>query len=291
MRKKISATILTTLLCVALVGCGHEHEWKEATCTEPKTCATCGEVEGEALGHTFAEATCTEPITCSVCGLTEGKAIGHVLSEPTYQTPATCGACGATEGEPLTPNFVENAIPGQFMEVGKEYDYVTNCSEDSSKKTVGKLTITNYQTIASDDTHEAKEGYEWKLIDFQVVRSDENANRYGFWGVRSHVHDYYVNLEEEAYNLKSVDGIVTFQIKWNGQDYTECQEQTTWESLGWQGTSNTSLAQAALRVPVGYDGTVLSFYDPDGREASGLDLDDNGVVIYPNENVLHFRFQ
>ena len=29
----------------------HTHEWKEATCTEPKTCSLCHETEGVALGH------------------------------------------------------------------------------------------------------------------------------------------------------------------------------------------------------------------------------------------------
>ena len=35
---------------------GHLHEWKEATCLEPKTCGSCGETEGTALGHGATEA-------------------------------------------------------------------------------------------------------------------------------------------------------------------------------------------------------------------------------------------
>ena len=53
-------TILTALIFSALIvltGCGHEHEWTKATCTEPKTCTKCGETEGEALGHRWKEAT------------------------------------------------------------------------------------------------------------------------------------------------------------------------------------------------------------------------------------------
>ena len=38
------------------------HEWTDATCTAPKTCALCGETEGEALGHSYETGTCT------VCG-------------------------------------------------------------------------------------------------------------------------------------------------------------------------------------------------------------------------------
>ena len=47
----------------------HVHEWVEATCTAPKTCKTCGETEGEALGHDWKEA----PKTCTRCGATEGE--------------------------------------------------------------------------------------------------------------------------------------------------------------------------------------------------------------------------
>lgn len=37
-----------------------EHQWKEATCTEPKTCTVCGKTEGEALGHHYVNNVCTE---------------------------------------------------------------------------------------------------------------------------------------------------------------------------------------------------------------------------------------
>ena len=56
----------------------HIHTWREATCTEPKTCTECGETEGAALGHQWdegaviREATCCEDglirYTCTVCG-------------------------------------------------------------------------------------------------------------------------------------------------------------------------------------------------------------------------------
>lgn len=48
------------------------HDWQDATCTTPKTCARCGITEGSALGHSevaipAVKATCTEG------GLTEGS--------------------------------------------------------------------------------------------------------------------------------------------------------------------------------------------------------------------------
>ena len=79
-RTIITALIFSTLLTV-LTGCGHEHKWTEATCTEPKTCTECGKTEGEPLGHKWKEATCTEAKTCSVCGETEGEPLGHKWKE------------------------------------------------------------------------------------------------------------------------------------------------------------------------------------------------------------------
>ncbi len=80
-----------------------DHDWADATCTEPKTCKRegCGVTEGEALGHTWVEATCVLPKTCSVCKETEGEALGHkydaVVTAPTCTakgyTTYTCSVC------------------------------------------------------------------------------------------------------------------------------------------------------------------------------------------------------
>ena len=116
------------------------HDWKDATCTEPKTCSRCQAAEGNALGHSFTKyesnkdvtctkdgtktakcdrcdvtdtvtdegsalghdwkaATCTEPKTCSRCHTTEGEPLGHTWKAATCVAPKTCIICGATEGE------------------------------------------------------------------------------------------------------------------------------------------------------------------------------------------------
>lgn len=49
------------------------HQWKNATCTEPVTCVLCGETAGDAIGHQWANATYTTPKTCVICGKTEGS--------------------------------------------------------------------------------------------------------------------------------------------------------------------------------------------------------------------------
>lgn len=58
-----------------------EHEWEEATCTEPKTCKLCGETEGEALGHDFSKATFFKAGKCSRCDETEPSGFENLMKE------------------------------------------------------------------------------------------------------------------------------------------------------------------------------------------------------------------
>lgn len=64
--RRTVAVILCVALAFSLSACSCKHEWKEATCTEPKTCGKCGETEGEPSGHKWEEATVDHPKTCSV---------------------------------------------------------------------------------------------------------------------------------------------------------------------------------------------------------------------------------
>ena len=74
--------LLILLLAAAELAAGGTcaHDWKDATCTEPKTCAVCGQTEGEALGHDWEEATLRTPKTCKVCGATEGDTLASEIT-------------------------------------------------------------------------------------------------------------------------------------------------------------------------------------------------------------------
>lgn len=79
--KKVITLVLAVFLCMALSACCLSHEWQEATCTAPKTCAKCQDTEGNALGHTWVEADCENAKICQVCGETEGEPLGHTPGE------------------------------------------------------------------------------------------------------------------------------------------------------------------------------------------------------------------
>ena len=58
-----------------------EHQWIDATCTEPKTCSICGITEGEPLGHDFAPATVDSAKKCKICGVEEGEPVKVTIIE------------------------------------------------------------------------------------------------------------------------------------------------------------------------------------------------------------------
>lgn len=147
MAKKVGRGILyAVLFCILLRACGiitlteHEHEWQDATCTEPRTCATCDEQEGEPLGHTWIPATCTEAEHCSVCGQNRhwySEPAGHDWEMPTCTTPKTCSRCGETTGEAYGHNFAayqwETTVEPTCQTEGEATHTCTRCGEAETK--------------------------------------------------------------------------------------------------------------------------------------------------------------
>lgn len=108
--KRISLMLLAALIVVLFTACSCEHEWKNATCTEPVTCSKCGVTAGDALGHKWIEANCTTPKTCSACDATEGSAVGHSWKSATCTDPKICSVCQATEGSANGHNYTTETI-------------------------------------------------------------------------------------------------------------------------------------------------------------------------------------
>ena len=134
-----SKYIKYTILAVAVVSVlaftvfKHEHTFAEATCTTPKTCTECNEIEGEPLGHSWLEATCTASKTCEICNLTEGNPLEHTWLEATTEAPETCDSCGLTQGEPLAINDEKVHAP-QAKEELKASDYNLPISDEDLQK-------------------------------------------------------------------------------------------------------------------------------------------------------------
>ena len=308
MRKAITL-ILALALCMSLAACGHQHSWAEATCTEPKTCTECGKTEDEPLGHDWAEAscakpstctrcsetqgeplphtwvdaTCTEPKTCSVCGATEGEALGHTLSEANYQDAPVCTVCGETVGEPLTPDFVTYGIAADLV-VGEHYALETNCYDDPAFRTVADVSVVDYNIFEADDTHEAKDGYEWRVATFQLVFSDENAWNYGYYYSYC-MEDYYdIRLHDDTATHDD-DGNATYTVNYHGEDKEVfCRKDMLYQ--GWDDQVATCTFLVSYRVPVGYDGCVFGVMD------KAIEYPEDGYIfdVYDPASFLPFRF-
>lgn len=92
----IVAVIIVAIIMFASGSCSHE--WKEATCTTPKTCAKCEKTKGDAIGHDWVVATCETAKTCKVCQETDGDALGHTVSAWKTIAQSTCSVKGKQEG-------------------------------------------------------------------------------------------------------------------------------------------------------------------------------------------------
>ncbi len=91
----------TCMRCGATDGDPLGHQYKPATCTDPQICIRCGDMVGVGKGHQYKNATCTTPVTCVVCGETTGKALGHQYKDATCTEPKTCTRCGKQIGTAL----------------------------------------------------------------------------------------------------------------------------------------------------------------------------------------------
>lgn len=275
--KKLQGLVLFTL-CILLTGCGHEHTWIEATCTEPKKCSKCEATEGEPLGHTWVDATCSEAKHCSVCGETEGEPLEHTLTEANYQQPATCEVCGATVGEPLQADFDKYGIDCN-AEVGVEYPYTTLCYDDNNYSTTGRVIFTEYEIFTSDDTHEALEGYEWRTVTTTAMFDDDNAHKYGALACVCDGNYYdiagYVDYEDP-------NGNDEFVVEYNGIEYTHAYCEYELLTNGWVNDALTFTYRLYYRVPIGYDGMVFSWLNKanDKEESYINELVDDTSVIF-----------
>ena len=187
----------------------HEHEWQEATCTTARTCAKCGQTDGEPLGHQWVDATCQAPKTCSVCGATEGGRadhiwlsatciepemcsvcgknrhwysvpLGHEWQEATCNMPQTCVRCGATEGTPqhdLISYYWDTTVEPTCQSEGEAAQACRTCGEVVTK-------------VLPVVVHKAGD---WEVVEEATPTSDGTKAQYCVWcgleiGTRSYTN-------------------------------------------------------------------------------------------------------
>lgn len=162
---------------------GHDHRWKAATCTVPKTCETCGETEGSAIGHNWKDATCTAPKTCKTCSATTGSALGHSYSKEV--TAATCSQAGYTTytckcGDSYVSDYVaaahnyKNYLCTSCGQIDKShaYDYLISYVKENGT-TYGSYTTIEY--AANGGTYKLSYSASYGNLSVQRIYSTNNT--------------------------------------------------------------------------------------------------------------------
>lgn len=264
---RILAIVMAIAMVFGLTACGGNTDAPETTNapTEAPTTEAINICETE--GHAWVDATCEAPKTCSVCGETEGEALGHVWIDATYEAPKTCETCGTTEGEALVSYFEEHGLDAKLLDKSAEHELELLCPDETST-TIAKVTVEDYQTIESDETHAAADGYEWKIMTIKLHVSDENAQAQGFIPQMYMWFDKYTNGPiagdiDNSVNEDLFDTGITRTFNWNGVEYTDGLLHIA-ESLGaWEKDDAGAYyidftVVVSARVPVGYDGFVFA---------------------------------
>ena len=257
------------------------HDWKEATCTEPEICSRCGETRGEPLGHDWKEATCTEPEICSRCGETRGEPLGHDAAPADYWTPSVCTRCGEELEPALIPDFEFYGLNRNIIGLNETVDYKTICYDDPSYRTVGKLTFLSYETTPGNDELEALDGYEWRILTFEVKFDDENANEYGM-SIGFSIEDYYDIRYHDDMADYSDETWDVYKVVYKGETYA-CRTRREGSFAGWKDKQNVYTGTFYVQVPVGYDGVVFGLRDrgvewPD--DAYVFDIDFSSSIYF-----------
>ena len=125
----------------------HEHNYADATCTAPKTCA-CGATDGEANGHSYADGACT------VCGNADPDApsTGEAVQIAVFEFGAN-GSAKHVDGQEIgasktyTNNgydlAITNASKAYGDPAGASYDAAGNsCLKLGTSSKVGTITFT-----------------------------------------------------------------------------------------------------------------------------------------------------
>ena len=175
------------------------------------------------------------------------------------------------------------------LKLGEGADYKTICKQDPAQSTIGTLTITECKRYKNGETLpkeglETAEGYEWVEIKARTVFDDQNARLYGV--DRASTITTYYELKYYEQSLKDLaDGSTSFSVVKDGKEWPDCLYLKTVDNQGWN-DERQSVCEYTwyARVPEGYDGVVIVFYD------AGLKWED-GQYIYEviNSDSLLFR--
>lgn len=171
----------------------------------------------------------------------------------------------AASGEPV--NNAAKSLTELGITIDTEentaYDYIGLCSDDTAK-TLASLTFSDYRITENEETLENIDGYEWRSVHATVVFSDENAQMFGVYYPASRFIDFYNDaLKINSLHNNDDKTLRLYTVNYNGTDYVKCAffSQDNWDTVQWKDNTYTVETDFYFRVPIGYDGAVVCFYD------------------------------
>lgn len=216
--------------------------------------------------HVWSEATCTAPKKCSVCHMESGSALDHVPTERNYQQASICTICGKVLEDAFQPVYEEYdmtcfEISEKNGEINQHFYGIAQNDDDPAQSIVGQGLFERIQTFTSDDSHPAKDGYEWKVVEMEVTFSENK------WTIMHVFDDYYDSVKmAESVQKISDDNRFTYTVNYNGIDYDECE---LWVDLSDSSTKKSAVT-ASFLIPLGYDGVVVGTAVPPDEETEDM---------------------
>jgi len=218
------------------------------------------------------------------------KAYGHESTEANQQDEGVCLVCGEVTEEILPAEMEINGIT-DFIEMGVVYPYTTLTTKELP--TTGECEVISYEIIPSGEEYPAKEGYEWRVVTFELTFFDDNAKKGGY-SAPSRLEDYYNTTLHDDTIIDDDAGMRTHTIRFHGEEM-EAYSISSYEHGKWYTNQETkrkevkSVYTYALCAPIGYDGGVFGVYDASLKEK--LEDPDEWYIheCYEPEKYLLFR--
>ena len=296
MKTKIVTMFLATLAAaMMLAGCGKNDAAPKAESEAVTENADTAEAEpaAENADTVEAEAVSEKADTAEEAAeeeATEEAVCEHEWVDADFWNAKTCSICGETDGEPVKAMRADEP----FAEADVETD-MTMIITDNNGNTLGtntaKVWFTNYKIFDSDDTHDAKDGYEWRSAEMHIAIGDDTEfERFNYDVAELCGADYY---EDSDYKDDGTEIII-----FNGEEYSiaepninelEVKRNTSIpefaDKYGWSGEgASYYVMQYEYQVPKGFDGCYIGWADYNDFIAKGEDFD-------AIENAVYFRMK
>lgn len=279
--KRLTALLLAIAALFTLTACGqkspvHEHVWQEADCLTPKTCADCGETEGEPLGHKATEATHWAPSVCSACGEELGEALIPDFEKYGYKV--------INASEVPTEHALTVDATNRIVSAGLQYNSGRQMGGYNSNYSIcrGDVVLKEREVFDGDEEHPAADGYEWRYYEFELIYPQWSTpdGTIGTGGYQpSFTDDDYYDIAARDDSARGLHYTVT----WQGEEYADCMRIVTYsdsstKSFPLEGYGSIPVWQHScyvwVRVPVGYDGAMFAFKHVRDKLSPGMHIYD-----------------